>query len=419
MQLCLDAPFPRQKRYHAKTEKTFGNPEGSERNFAARMNSPAVPEDYLAEYQGTLDALSAWAEARRVDKEKVDDLNFFESAGLLHFGADTHIMIVKVGFYGNSDGTGKEIDLNEINIRPCAEGHGFYKILLYHLIQLAKLNPKVTEFRVAKCYPENEQILLHYGFTLEEDYNSYRDYFMLSSDMEKVTYESWNMGRLLLPEEAPGAVRVNPAALPTAEMLNSEAYVQRYAVDKDHDAAVEAMRAEYKDEPSGTRKRKTTMDDCMLRTKTTNESLRTILQSLETRLARLEVRGSTNVYSRGARHSYVANMPSSYRSVADPDMELEKLEYFFDRVMQSNEDTPRGVGDEKCGDFVRMFRQSETYANRTREVLDKVFEDDFNTRNLEKVWNSKMSAAIVPDIMSPSQLADLFGNLKMALGAAM
>jgi len=406
MSIRLDAPFPRQKKYHAKTEKTFGNPEGSEKNFAARLNSSAVPEDYLEEYQGTLDALAAWAEDRRIDKEKVDDLNFFESAGLLNCNADTHIMIVKVGFYGNSDGTGKEIDLNEIIIRPCAEGHGFYKILLYHLIQLAKRNPKVTEFRVARCYPENEQILLHYGFTLEEHYDSHRDYFMLSSDMEKVTYESWNMGKLLLPEETPGAVRVNPAALPTAEMLNSEAYVERYAVDKDHDAAVDAMRGESKTE---TRKRKTTMDRC----------LQSIVQSLESRLARLEVRGSTNVYSRATRHGYVTNMPSSYASVANPDMELEKLEYFFDRVMQSNEDTPRGVGDEKCGDFVRKFRRSENYVKHTREVLDAVFKKEFTARQLEKVWNSKMSAAILPDVMSPGELADVFGDLNTVLQTEM
>ena len=406
MSIRLDAPFPKHKKYHEKTEKTFGNPEGSEKNFAARLNSSAVPEGYLAEYQGTLDALAAWAEARRIDKEKVDDLNFFESAGLLNSSADTHIMIVKVGFYGNSDGTGKEINLNEIIIRPCAEGHGFYKILLYHLIQLAKRNPKVTEFRVVKCYPENEQILLHYGFTLEEHYDSYRDYFMLSSDMEKVTYESWNMGKLLLPEDTPGAVRVNPAALPTAEMLNSEAYVERYAVDKDHDAAVEAMRAEYK---AATRKRKTTMDRC----------LQSIVQSLESRLARLEVRGSTNVYSRATRHGYVTNMPSSYASVANPDMELEKLEYFFDRVMQSNEDTPRGVGDEKCGDFVRKFRRSENYVKHTREVLDAVFKKEFTARQLEKVWNSKMSAAILPDVMSPGELADVFGDLNTVLQTEM
>ena len=406
MSIRLDAPFPRQKKYHAKTEKTFGNPEGSEKNFAARLNSSAVPEDYLEEYQGTLDALAAWAEDRRIDKEKVDDLNFFESAGLLNCNADTHIMIVKVGFYGNSDGTGKEINLNEIIIRPCAEGHGFYKILLYHLIQLAKRNPKVTEFRVVKCYPENEQILLHYGFTLEEHYDSYRDYFMLSSDMEKVTYESWNMGKLLLPEDTPGAVRVNPAALPTAEMLNSEAYVERYAVDKDHDAAVEAMRAEYK---AATRKRKTTMDRC----------LQSIVQSLESRLARLEVRGSTNVYSRATRHGYVTNMPSSYASVANPDMELEKLEYFFDRVMHSNEDTPRGVGDEKCGDFVRKFRRSENYVKHTREVLDAVFQKKSVVKQLEKVWDSKTSAAIVPDVMSPAELADVFGDLNMVIQTEM
>jgi hypothetical protein len=406
MSIRLDAPFPRQKKYHAKTEKTFGNPEGSEKNFAARLNSSAVPEDYLEEYQGTLDALAAWAEDRRIDKEKVDDLNFFESAGLLNCNADTHIMIVKVGFYGNSDGTGKEIDLNEIIIRPCAEGHGFYKILLYHLIQLAKRNPKVTEFRVARCYPENEQILLHYGFTLEEHYDSHRDYFMLSSDMEKVTYESWNMGKLLLPEETPGAVRVNPAALPTAEMLNSEAYVERYAVDKDHDAAVDAMRGESKTE---TRKRKTTMDRC----------LQSIVQSLESRLARLEVRGSTNVYSRATRHGYVTNMPSSYASVANPDMELEKLEYFFDRVMHSNEDTPRGVGDEKCGDFVRKFRRSENYVKHTREVLDAVFQKKSVVKQLEKVWDSKTSAAIVPDVMSPAELADVFGDLNMVIQTEM
>ena len=406
MSIRLDAPFPRQKKYHAKTEKTFGNPEGSEKNFAARLNSSAVPEDYLEEYQGTLDALAAWAEDRRIDKEKVDDLNFFESAGLLNCNADTHIMIVKVGFYGNSDGTGKEINLNEIIIRPCAEGHGFYKILLYHLIQLAKRNPKVTEFRVARCYPENEQILLHYGFTLEEHYDSHRDYFMLSSDMEKVTYESWNMGKLLLPEETPGAVRVNPAALPTAEMLNSEAYVERYAVDKDHDAAVDAMRGESKTE---TRKRKTTMDRC----------LQSIVQSLESRLARLEVRGSTNVYSRATRHGYVTNMPSSYASVANPDMELEKLEYFFDRVMHSNEDTPRGVGDEKCGDFVRKFRRSENYVKHTREVLDAVFQKKSVVKQLEKVWDSKTSAAIVPDVMSPAELADVFGDLNMVIQTEM
>jgi len=406
MSIRLDAPFPKHKRYHQKTEKTFGNPEGSEKNFAARLKSSAVPEDYLEEYQGTLDALAAWAEDRRIDKEKVDDMSFFESGSLVNCNADTHIMIVKVGFYGNSDGTGKEIDLNEIIIRPCAEGHGFYKILLYHLIQLAKRNPKVTEFRVARCYPENEQILLHYGFTLEEHYDSHRDYFMLSSDMEKVTYESWNMGKLLLPEETPGAVRVDPAALPTAEMLNSEAYVERYAVDKDHDAAVEAMRGESKTE---SRKRKTTMDQC----------LQSIVQSLESRLARLEVRGSTNVYSRATRHGYVTNMPSSYTSVANPDMELEKLEYFFDRVMHSNEDTPRGVGDEKCGDFVRKFRQSENYVKHTRKVLDAVFQKKFTARQLEKVWDSKTSAAIVPDVMSPAELADVFGDLNMVIQTEM
>lgn len=310
MAMLIDAPFPKNKRYHERTEKAFGNSEGSERNFAARMGSSAIPEDYLDEFQRTLDELVKWAEDRRVDREKVDDMNFFESAPLINWKADTHIMLIKVAIHNNSDVSGKEINLNEIVIRPCAEGHGFYKILLYHLIQLAKHNPKVTEFRVVCCYPENEQILLHYGFTFdeqilidngiakEEDYGpQYRDYFMRADQMREVTFESWNMGKLLLPEVTPGAVRVDPGALPTAEMLNSKAYVERYALDKDHQEALREMRAAGEEERgakgssregAGKRKQLSDMD----------ASLECILRQLESRLSRLEARGSTHVYSR-------------------------------------------------------------------------------------------------------------------------
>lgn len=249
--MFLDAPVPKNKRYHEKTEGLAGDREKNEKTFESRMGSSSIPRNYLDEFQRTLDSLAEWIKSRKLDRDKLDNPGSNNrSARCLHnflninFKAVNHIMTLSVGFYDDDEMKGKEIVINYVNTRPCAEGHGFYKIVLYLFIRIAKANPDITHVRVTKCYPENEEILKHYGFIMQDDDSmECKDYVMDKRQMEPVTFERWNMDKLLLPEDASGTVRLNQEALPTAEMLNSKPYVERYALDKNHAEAVRAMRS--------------------------------------------------------------------------------------------------------------------------------------------------------------------------------
>lgn len=257
------------------------------------MGSSSIPQNYLDEFQRTLDSLAEWVKSRKFDRDKLDNPGSKNrSARCLHNFLDinrnavNHIMKLAVGFYDDDAIEGKEIVVNYVNIRPCAEGHGFYKIVLYLLIRIAKETPKITHIRVTKCYPENEEILKHYGFVMQDDDSvECKDFVMDKRQMENVTFERWNMDKLLLPEGAFGTVRVNQEALPTAEMLNSKPYVERYALDKNHAEAIRAMRAAPAEEDvekviprENTGKRKSRADD----------DLSAILRILHERLTRLE-----------------------------------------------------------------------------------------------------------------------------------
>ena len=226
----LGAPVPKGMKYHEFTEGALGNPDYFEQEYADNLETRAViPDYYLAEYVLYLDEMRKWIVAN-------DGINTFAArCSVIHFEMNyVH------------DTPLNEIQLELVDVRPCAEGHGLYKLLLYVIIQAVMHADKVGKFTILDCLPENAMILSRLGFKTDprapaRSFSTLRSFWMTKDAMADVTFDSWKMGRLLETDVVDG-VHFKESAMPTAEMLNSQAYVDEYAATKDHAAAVAAMR---------------------------------------------------------------------------------------------------------------------------------------------------------------------------------
>jgi hypothetical protein len=225
----LGAPVPKGMKYHDDTQFAMGDPGDVEERYAENLDTgETIPDYYLGEYARYLEELWKWIQGKH-------DYNSFFSArcSILHFDMNHQ--------HGDSQ---NEIQLDIVDVRPCAEGHGFYKVLIYVIIQAVKQADRVGTFKVMDCLPENSMILSRLGFQCDPGLpkTDMRDFWMNKEDMGGISFESWNMGKYLVSQVGQDVV-FNAAALPTAQMLNSQVYVDTYAATKDHAAAVSAMRS--------------------------------------------------------------------------------------------------------------------------------------------------------------------------------
>jgi len=226
----LDAPVPEGMHYHESTEEAMGDPECIEDEYANNLETGAdIPDNYLAEYVLYLDEMRKWIVSN--DGAKI----FAVRCSVIHFEMNyVHDLPLN------------EIQLELVDVRPCAEGHGLYKLLLYVIIQAVKHADKVGKFTILDCLPENAMILSRLGFKTDprapaRSFSTLRSFWMTKDAMADVTFDSWKMGRLLETDVVNG-VHFKESAMPTAEMLNSQVYVDTYAATKDQAAAVAAMR---------------------------------------------------------------------------------------------------------------------------------------------------------------------------------
>lgn len=101
-----------------------------------------IPDNYFEQYVEMIDDFKEWANGRTgQNPENFDDVEKFSCP------------VIRTNFK-HLDNT---LVLRIVSTRPCAEGHGFYKVFLYEAVKLAR--ESFDEFMVDSCLPANQSIL--------------------------------------------------------------------------------------------------------------------------------------------------------------------------------------------------------------------------------------------------------------------
>lgn len=181
----------------------------------------SIPQDYLDKFRFMVAKINSWALACVGPSRKDTPETFL---------VECPIMTVVVKNYDT------RLILNYVCVRPCAEGHGFYKVFLYKLATIAKRD--FDMFVVKKCLPQNQAILSRLGFSHDPDEEEadHVDMWLDKDQLNHLNRASWRLDWALDESE-----KLIKPAFPTADELNSSAYVQTFYDSKDAKRAREAM----------------------------------------------------------------------------------------------------------------------------------------------------------------------------------
>jgi hypothetical protein len=231
----LDAPIPAGRKYTSNEKLVFESVEKAEEDFVEYMGSEDIPEDYLAVLAQDFSKLFNWMMTTPTP-----------GSSKVYRWVTTPVILVNVEMSANT------LAIPVVHTRPCAEGHGFYKVLLFLLISMAKM--KFARLEIKGCLQNNTNILTGWGFqggfTPEEqaliamnrmEKIPTKTMWMDRHLMDHVTVQSWNMAKYL--EETPSGPVVRASAFPLAVHLNSQEYVDKFQETRNHELAVEAMSA--------------------------------------------------------------------------------------------------------------------------------------------------------------------------------
>ena len=231
----LSAPVPHTTEYHADTRKFFGSPDDVEDIYTSTAGRK-IPGSYLDDFQAMLRELRDWVVVKRGPASAANAVSDT-------FSKRTSVFRIIMEHFKS------EFKINYVCVRPCAEGHGFYKVVLYQILASLRNDTRKSSFlKISECLPENSAILTKYGFRCHPDKaaDRLRDFWMGQAEIGKVTFDSWGMERLLETPTDDDEVELavlRRGAFPTAEMLNSQAYVDEFAKTRDHATAVSAMQS--------------------------------------------------------------------------------------------------------------------------------------------------------------------------------
>jgi len=102
--------------------------------------------------------------------------------------------------------------LTKVIIRPCAEGNGFYRALLWKL-RNEVLSHGFDSLIVTNVLSNNQRILWRMGFGLSENTDGTECDAELSKDeLQQITKQRWKI----------------PETFPSADQLNDERFVNRH-----------------------------------------------------------------------------------------------------------------------------------------------------------------------------------------------
>lgn len=142
---------------HVQLEKYFRKNYGS-----------LVPEGYVQQFTSMLDNLALWiTRAKLINGEQTE------------FVCPIMKGILRI--------EGHTLNLMLIEIRPCAEGRGFYKRIL-EALRKACVNNGIMYLRVPAAFERNSQILRHLGFT-----NYHGNHWHMN--IETLRQENWDTGK--------------------------------------------------------------------------------------------------------------------------------------------------------------------------------------------------------------------------------
>ena len=196
-----------------------------EDDFVRAGQGKDIPGNYLSLYNAMLEGIKQWA-AGRFSPE------YHEFAVSKNFKCP--VIIVRVRH------NQEKLVIQFVEVRPCAEGHGCYKVLLYELVKLARRYSK--ELLVDSSLPLNASILTRMGFSsrnYDEEWQTV-DMYLDGQKLDQITKEAWNLTWAYNEDD-----ELVAGNFPSADELNSQHYVDIYWDNKDKGKARAGMTMEY------------------------------------------------------------------------------------------------------------------------------------------------------------------------------
>jgi len=203
----LSAPVP-PGDYDPAERESFGSKAEIERNFAVKHGDD-VPEDYMQWIDGELENNIEYNVTTCVDHE-IDMVS-------LEFDSPVLYMMYSVCCSRDADAS---INVDLVITRPCAEGYGLYRYLLWGLADIV-VRHELDWLTVTKVLPHNRDILTGMGFHLFRDGELDSHSAEISyEELAEITEEMWDVPKR---EEFPAASVLNDPAAAGGRRAVSEA----------------------------------------------------------------------------------------------------------------------------------------------------------------------------------------------------
>ena len=146
--VTFGAPVPPGTNYDSKATKTFGPPEFVESIFTRDFGAN-IPQNYLHLFKEKLIKMQ-------------DDVRTPRSVDYFQYTCPIMRFAILI------DSTSNVLALSSILVRPCAEGHGFYRELLWSMRTIV-VNFNFNKLLIANIYPTNIEIVKQMGFDIHYD----------------------------------------------------------------------------------------------------------------------------------------------------------------------------------------------------------------------------------------------------------
>ena len=195
----LAAPIPKDKEYTEEEQSLFTSLSYQEKQFAEDFGED-IPENYMIVMNDLFDSAHHWvSEARNgtgSSKKLIHDKTF-----------KSHMIEFSLGMLRHESC----LFLTKIVIRPCAEGCGFYRLLLWKLRNIV-IELDLERLEIASILSHNRQILKRLGFEIvPRDNGKNFDAVLSRNELKKITKIAWNI----------------PESFPSSAQLNDENFVNR------------------------------------------------------------------------------------------------------------------------------------------------------------------------------------------------
>lgn len=249
------APWPVNKVYtDPETVRDFKSPQYVEQSLfqAEAYSLPEwVPQDYLIDFELFLQEINQHFGIKYIDSAstrsfehwfKFQYKDLFASSDVFPFKEfyfESSVMIAHIAY---SPKHGKELVLRYVITRPCAEGLGLYKILLYQLCLIVK-RERWSKLLIHHCLKENAEILrskFRFTETVAYENSSFVNFFVelptieseicigmspnsSSMDMKRLP---WRLDQLIEEADTVRGIKLKLSPMfPYANQLNNPAYV--------------------------------------------------------------------------------------------------------------------------------------------------------------------------------------------------